>query len=232
MPVWTIVCDFDGTIVADDVIDALLQRFGRTGWERMEMDWRAGRIGSRECMSGQVGLLDMDHVQLDECLAGFCVDPSFRAFVDTAKASGVSVNIASDGLDYAISSILDGHGIHDVPFAANHLLSTGPRCWQLTSPYSQPNCQSGTCKCAVAERMRDTGGQVLLIGDGASDFCAAQHADLVFSKHKLTQFCRDNYVAHVPVANFEDATDALLLLLDNAMPSPVDQVADTSRRIF
>ena len=43
---WTILCDFDGTIAVEDVIDSMLVRFGRPGWEALEDDWRAGRIGS------------------------------------------------------------------------------------------------------------------------------------------------------------------------------------------
>ena len=30
---WTILCDFDGTISVEDVIDSLLDRFGGPGWE-------------------------------------------------------------------------------------------------------------------------------------------------------------------------------------------------------
>ncbi|MEO7072517.1 MAG: phosphatase, partial [Rhodanobacter sp.] len=29
VPGWTILCDFDGTISVEDVIDSLLDRFGR-----------------------------------------------------------------------------------------------------------------------------------------------------------------------------------------------------------
>ncbi|WP_442975539.1 hypothetical protein, partial [Salmonella enterica] len=60
------LCDFDGTIAHDDVIDSLLLRFGRAGWDRLEADWREGRIGSRECLAGQVALLDMSRDELDE----------------------------------------------------------------------------------------------------------------------------------------------------------------------
>ncbi|HEX7340058.1 MAG TPA: MtnX-like HAD-IB family phosphatase [Rhodanobacteraceae bacterium] len=211
---WTIVCDFDGTIVADDVIDVLLRRFGRSGWEQLEADWRAGRIGSRECMSGQVALLDMDCAQLDACLADFHVDTAFGQFVETAHDNGVPVCIASDGLDYAISAILERHALHDLTFAANHLVPNGPRAWQLTSPFQRPACQSGTCKCAVVERSRRAGEKVLLVGDGASDFCAAEQVDLVFGKPKLAQFCRAHHVPHVSVDDFDDATAALRQLLD------------------
>jgi len=51
------------------------------------------------------------------------------------------------------------------------------------------------------------------VGDGASDFCAAEHADLVFSKSRLTRFCRTRGVPHIAIDNFEDATQALQQLL-------------------
>lgn len=210
---WTIICDFDGTIVADDVIDVLLQRFGQPGWERLESDWCAGYIGSRECMSGQIALLDMDRAQLDACLADFNVDAAFNTFVETARDGGMSVCIASDGMDYAIDSILERHAIRDLTFAANHLIATGQRTWQLSSPFRRPGCHSGTCKCAVLEGRRRVGGKVLLVGDGASDFCVAERADLVFSKSRLTQFCRAHKVPHIAIDNFDDATQALQQLL-------------------
>ncbi len=42
LPGWTILCDFDGTISVEDMIDSLLDRFGAAGWEVLEQDWRAG----------------------------------------------------------------------------------------------------------------------------------------------------------------------------------------------
>ena len=99
---WTILCDFDGTIAVEDVIDSLLDRYGRPGWEALELDWRAGRIGSRECMSGQVALLDMSRAELDAHLAGLWIDHAFPGFVAKARELGVPIRVVSDGLDYAI----------------------------------------------------------------------------------------------------------------------------------
>src|SRR5258708_24791411 len=56
--------DFDGTISLLDVTDTLLNRFGKPGWQELEDAWERGEIGSRECMKGQVALLDMDEAEL------------------------------------------------------------------------------------------------------------------------------------------------------------------------
>ncbi len=83
---WTLLCDFDGTISVEDTTDTLLDRFGMPGWEALEADWREGRIGSRECMAGQVALLDMNRAELDAHLAEREIDAAFPDFVRSAQA--------------------------------------------------------------------------------------------------------------------------------------------------
>ena len=216
---WTILCDFDGTIAVEDVIDSLLDRYGRPGWEALEQDWRAGRIGSRECMSGQVALLDMTREELDTHLAGLWIDHAFPGFVAKARELGVPIRVVSDGLDYAIHKILGRYGLDDLPLAANHLSpATPPQRWQLTSPFQAEGCASGTCKCACVERARADGAtRTLLIGDGASDFCAADRVDFVFAKHRLIEHCRAAGIAYVPITGFEDALEFLPKLLDGSL---------------
>src|SRR5262245_17532584 len=94
---WTILCDFDGTIAVEDTTDTLLERFARPGWEKLEVDWRDGRIGSHDCMAGQVALLDMSRRDLDAHLAARSVDPAFGAFVEAAQRSGTPLEVLSDG---------------------------------------------------------------------------------------------------------------------------------------
>src|SRR3569832_1324423 len=103
---WTILCDFDGTIAVEDTTDTLLERFARPGWEALERDWRAGRIGSQTCMAGQVALFDMDRAELDAHFVCCAIDPAFAAFVKDAHSRGVHIEVLSDGLDYAIRKIL------------------------------------------------------------------------------------------------------------------------------
>jgi 2-hydroxy-3-keto-5-methylthiopentenyl-1-phosphate phosphatase len=218
---WTILCDFDGTIAIEDVIDALLDRYGRPGWEHLEREWRAGRIGSRACMSGQVALLDLSREELDRHLAEVRIDHAFPAFVAAARERNVPLQVVSDGLDYAIHRILGQHGLDDLPIAANHLApGIPPQRWQLSSPFQAIGCASGTCKCARVEQARAEGARkTLLIGDGASDFCAADRVDFVFAKHRLIEHCRAAGIPYVPITGFEDALAMLPALLAGSLPS-------------
>jgi 2-hydroxy-3-keto-5-methylthiopentenyl-1-phosphate phosphatase len=210
---WTILCDFDGTIAVDDTTDTLLERFARPGWEALEADWRRGRIGSHDCMARQVALLDMDRGELDAHLAECAIDPAFAAFVKTAHAAGVHIEVLSDGLDYAIRSILGRNGLDWLPITSNRLESAGAREWRLAFPNASATCRvaSGTCKCARADKAQAARKQVLLIGDGGSDFCVAGAADFVFAKGKLATHCRAQDNPHAVIHGF---TDALRLLPD------------------
>jgi 2,3-diketo-5-methylthio-1-phosphopentane phosphatase len=220
---WNILCDFDGTISVEDVIDSLLDRFGRPGWETLEHEWVAGRIGSRECMSGQVALLDVSREELDAHLDGMWLDHAFPGFVARAAELGAPIRIVSDGLDYAIRRILGRYGLEMLPLAANHLApATPPRRWQLTSPFQDDACRSGTCKCACVAQARADGGKTLLIGDGASDFCAAGQVDFVFAKHRLIEHCRTAGIPYVPITGFEDAVELLPRLLDGSLQAGHD----------
>jgi len=215
-PEWSILCDFDGTIAVDDVVDLLLERYGLAGWESLEQRWRNGQIGSLECMRGQVELLDMGLVELHACVDSVAIDPAFHGFVAKARALAMPIRIVSDGLDYPIRRILARHGLSDLPVVANEMVRAGaPRRWRLNAPFAATGCRSGTCKCAQVESARE--GQVnlsLLVGDGASDFCVAGQADFVFAKNKLIDYCRLEGIPHRPIAGFADATKLLSTLTE------------------
>lgn len=225
-PGWMVQCDFDGTISTVDVTDALLQRFGQPGWQALEDAWERGEIGSRECMKGQVALLDMDRAELDAHLATIDVDPHFAAFVREARQLGMPVQVVSDGIDHAIRTVLARHGLEDLPVIANRLVQAGPRQWRLESPWASAACAraSGNCKCERLEEQRTLHGRVLFVGDSTSDFCVSGRADFVFAKYKLIGHCESQGIAHAPFVDFADAID-LLRQLDVLAPRALELAA-------
>ena len=218
---WSILCDFDGTISLEDVIDSLLENHGQPGWQELEAQWQRGQIGSRECMQGQVRLLKLDPATLDAHLDQVRIDPGFADFVDQVRRLGLPLRIVSDGLDHAIQRILANHDLPPIPVVANHLRWCGDR-WDLQSPHQAEGCRSGTCKCRCAAQAR-TGlaPRVLMIGDGSSDFCVSTHADFVFAKRRLIAHCEDNGIPYAAIDGFHDAAALLPRLLDGSLlPAP------------
>jgi 2,3-diketo-5-methylthio-1-phosphopentane phosphatase len=227
---WTILCDFDGTVALDDTTDTLLESFSRAGWETLEADWRAGRIGSRECMAGQVALLDMSHAEFDAHLAQRTIDPAFADFVAAARAHDMPLEIVSDGLDAAIAAVLGREGFARLPVVSNRLEAAGPRQWRLEFPHASALCRvgSGTCKCARAAKAQSARRRVLLIGDGASDFCVAEAADFVFAKGKLIAHCQAKGIAHAAIAGFGDALALLPQLVAGTLDAASAGLSEAS----
>jgi 2,3-diketo-5-methylthio-1-phosphopentane phosphatase len=216
---WTILCDFDGTISVEDVTDSLLERHAHPDWMILEQRWKSGAIGSHDCMAEQIGLIDADRGQLDALFASMRIDRMFPAFVEAALAARIPVRIVSDGLDLAIESILARHQLEHLPISANRLDADGERRWRLSFPHASADCKvaSGMCKCAKVEQARAQKRKVLLIGDGASDFCVAGKVDLVFAKHRLIEHCRSHGLPYIPITGFEDALVLLPSLVEGTL---------------
>ncbi len=203
-----IVCDFDGTIALEDVTDTLLERFALPEWQAIEEDWKSGRIGSRECMLRQVDLLRATPAELDACLDHVAIDPGFPSFVALAHRLGCELLVVSDGLDYAIRRILTRHRLDHLPILANRLELLGETRWRLAFPHASDGCAkgSGTCKCRIATDGDDAHTTLrILIGDGASDFCAATSVHMVLAKDKLLAHCRAHSLPHIGFADFAEA---------------------------
>jgi 2-hydroxy-3-keto-5-methylthiopentenyl-1-phosphate phosphatase len=197
--------DFDGTIALADTTDALLERHADPRWRDIEAAWRRGAIGSRQCMAEQVALLRLSPAALRDFVACVEIDPDFPGFLAWCRARAIPVTVVSDGLDLVVSGALSRLGL-DLPVRANALRAVQRDRWTLAFPFERAACRSrsGHCKC----RGLDTGAIAVLIGDGQSDFCAAEAADMVFAKGALSSHCADRGIAYRAFENFADLAPA------------------------
>ena len=200
--------DFDGTIAPVDTTDLLLERFAAPAWREIEEEWKAGRIGSRECMVRQIDLVRATPAAMDSFIRTIEIDRGFRSFVDLFRRLGHTLVVVSDGLDRTIRTVLDRNDIN-VPYFANHLQWRGGDSWRLTFPHARSDCAalSGNCKCSFAEGRPSELN--ILVGDGHSDFCLAGRADLVLAKSSLLKHCGDAGLPHIAFENFGEATKLL-----------------------
>jgi 2,3-diketo-5-methylthio-1-phosphopentane phosphatase len=196
--------DFDGTISERDAIDAILEAFADRKWLAIEEEWKAGRIGSRECLRAQMSLVNATREEVNALLDTIKLDRGFAALLETCASHRVPVHIVSDGFDYCIRRILAGAGsryaraLERVRIFSSRLKSEGDR-WHVEFPFYAEGCAHGcaTCKPEVMRRWAHPDALSIFVGDGLSDRYAAQCADLVFAKKSLAAYCREQSISHV-----------------------------------
>jgi 2-hydroxy-3-keto-5-methylthiopentenyl-1-phosphate phosphatase len=216
----TVFLDFDGTITTQDATDAILEAYADPAWMAIEDEWKAGRIGSRECLAAQVALIDARPDQVNALLDGLAVDPGFVSLLAVCASRGVPVHIVSDGFDYCIERILNRPALGLTSYlggtriVSSHL-EADAGTWRASFVPAGSACTHGcaTCKPAAMTRLKAAGSPAVFVGDGLSDRYAAAAADLVFAKHDLSTYCRAEAIRCTPfetLATVADDLDALL----------------------
>jgi 2,3-diketo-5-methylthio-1-phosphopentane phosphatase len=206
--------DFDGTITCRDAVDVILETYADPKWLALEADWRAGRIGSRDCLQAQMSLVRATRSQLDALLDSIPVDHGLINLFALCAAEKIPAHIISDGFDYCVNRILgralNGQRSYIKSVCASHLdISAHP--WRTKFPYFQQSCGHGcaTCKPAVMRLLNPSTAPAIFVGDGLSDRFAVESADLVFAKKELAGYCRANSIAHIDYKALNDVAQHL-----------------------
>jgi len=200
--------DFDGTISRADVVDALLERFALPEWRQLEDEWRAGNIGSRECLSGQVGCIRAMPDAVDAAIDAIPLDDGLGTLLETASRHDIPVHILSDGFDYCIARLLRtlpsrlGRPLLENVYAS-HLEPSAAGTWRTAFPFYPAGCEHGcaTCKPRMMRELNPDSRPAIFVGDGLSDRYAVGVADVVFAKQGLAAYCEREGIGYAPYAD-------------------------------
>ena len=175
--------DFDNTISAFDVLDGIIEQFSvNRDWVAYEEAWKKGRIGSRQCIEGQLRSIRVERSRLHEYLETVSIDASFIRLLALLHRHGVQPVIVSDSFSQLIRFILELNGINGIPIYANSLRMQGDRLLP-SFPHAGAECmRCGHCKTETLALDIFAGKHAVYIGDGLSDLCPARRSDLVFAK--------------------------------------------------
>lgn len=203
-----IICDFDGTISRRDIGHHFFGTFitDRARWLDLLQRWRLGVISSKECLEQEIEWVRADREDLDTFIGNEGLDPFFKDFVDFCERRKVDILIASDGLDYYIDWLLVRCGLGYLQCKANHLVMEDITLRGIEFPhYNTMACtRCGNCKRFHLEQLKQEGSFVVYVGNGYSDRCPAEHADMVMAKAELLDHCRAQRIPHVAFENFRD----------------------------
>ncbi len=206
-----VICDFDGTTAINDVGNLLFRTFADARCYDIVREWKEGRINSRECLQQECSIASVSRQQLEAFADSQQLDPDFPQFVQFCAQRNIQVAIASDGLDFYIERILKNHSLDgSVAAHANALVFEPDNKISADFPYFEAGCgKCGNCKGYHVRAAKSSHGTVVYIGDGMSDRCGAEAADIVFAKRgrALIRFCRERGIEHVP---FDDFSEVLI----------------------
>lgn len=176
-----IFIDFDGTITCEDVGDKILRNHAVSPhWWYWNEVWKNKEVGSRIALTRQFLLVRASEKEILQTVDSVSFDLGFKKLVELCKRKGWHLEILSDGQLYYIERILNRENLlKEVKIRANigKITEEGIK---LEFPYFNPECPlCGNCKRKALEEF--TGFKVY-VGDGLSDRCPSEAADLVFAK--------------------------------------------------
>ena len=118
------------------------------------------------------------------------LDPGFPSLLVYCREAGIAFVIVSDGLRWYIEYIMRHHGIQEVEVYACEIHFEGGG-YRFSYPWFHPSTpMRSVSKSTIVRDYQSKGYKVVFIGDGASDFEAAQVADIVYARDVLLDYTK------------------------------------------
>jgi 2,3-diketo-5-methylthio-1-phosphopentane phosphatase len=136
------------------------------------------------------------------------VRPGFRELVELARERGWRFVIVSSGFRELIEPVLEREGVADVELLSN-TVDADPDGWKVRFRVSETCDVCGQpCKRSTAAALAD-GTELVYVGDGYSDRCAAESADVVFARRGLATYLEERGVPFEPFEDFHSVARSL-----------------------
>jgi 2-hydroxy-3-keto-5-methylthiopentenyl-1-phosphate phosphatase len=197
--------DFDNTMTTSDVLFDIIQRFSiNNQWMALEKAWQEGKIGTKECLEGQLRNVRVTKSALNKFLKTVQLDPHFHRLFAFLVREGIKPVILSDNFGYIVELILKYHGIKDLKVYGNSVRFYRDHLFP-SFPYDNPFCLScAHCKKIHLTKDKTDNKLIVYIGDGRSDFCPARVSDIVFAKENLQRFMMKEELPFTPYKDLGD----------------------------
>lgn len=190
-----LIVDWDGTCTLDDTMDALVREFGAA--EMLDVHLDRSNITLHQIIEDELGSI---RVPLEEAQAWLVANvrlrPGFHELVERFDPLLLSSNVRQ-----LIEPVLEREGVA-VELVANELEPGWKVRWRDDSV-----CE--VCGQACKRGTLPEGEEIVYVGDGFSDRCAALASDRVFATASLARFLAAEGVAFTPFDDFHTVVDAL-----------------------
>jgi 2-hydroxy-3-keto-5-methylthiopentenyl-1-phosphate phosphatase len=195
----TLVLDWDGTVTERDMLELVIERFGDVATYR-----RTGAAIGRSLSHDDALAHSFATVRaaIDEVVSWVVkvarVRPGFRELVERHRPLDIS-----SGFHELIDPVLAREGV-DVEVLANRV-EARPDGWRISF---RPGARCDHCG-EQCKRAALPAGEVVYVGDGYSDRCAAVGAARVFATGGLAGYLNERVIRDEPFEDFRDVLRAL-----------------------
>jgi 2-hydroxy-3-keto-5-methylthiopentenyl-1-phosphate phosphatase len=199
-----VLTDFDGTISTMDVADTIFTVYLGDSWDVIDEQWHKGEISMVELYEKCWELTNIQEGELADFVDKIEIDEHFSEFSESLADAGIPMSLVSDGFDYYIERIMNKYGFNGCEYYANNLRY---RNNEITLAFNNQNGECdrcANCKRYVIDNKRTEFDFVVYIGNGLSDLCASEHADLIFAKDSMLEHCVKNDIPHIAYETFGD----------------------------
>ena len=205
-----IACDFDGTVTRQDTLVELLNRFGSANWTEIQERVVSGELSIREGLTEEMRSVRAGAEEVDQLLSSRVeMDPSFPPFLQKTRRKGIPLVILSGGFDLCVRTVFQQAGLWPVPLLANQI-RPDEGFWQVDFPHPSARCTAcGLCKGDSIRKWNSQGYTTVFVGNGVTDRCAAQVAQMTFAKSELGSWCDDRRIPAVRYETFDDIQQEL-----------------------
>ena len=218
---YTVFTDFDGTITVNDIGDLIFERFAKID---VCIDsfaaYRRGEINARECWRrGFASMQPLTRQEFTQYVLSQPIDSSFKAFVEYCSRHNIPVTVLSDGFDAYIKPVMNREGLDHLPRFSNELLFNNDRTVAPAFPHTDAECQ-WCANCKRNHMLTNASDQqvIVYVGDGVSDRCPAQFADIIFAKDSLVSFCETHNITFHRFQTFTDVLSQFRSIVEKKTP--------------
>lgn len=208
-----LVLDYDGTVTEHDMLDRIANHFGDPEvFRQMDEGLDRRTITLHDVLRRE---FEVVRAPLDEVVAWAIeqttLRPGLHELVALARERGWRLVVLSSGFHEVIEPVLEANGLAGVELVANHV-TADPAGWRASFRDEAVCAVCGeACKRAtLAGVIGDAGATVAYVGDGYSDRCAAEAADLRFARAGLARWLDERGVAHSTYDDFFQVANTIL----------------------
>ena len=201
------ILDMDGTLLAKRSIDVFCEAFGLTeklkDIDRLSKSLSAYKITERivELLKGK------SRQEMVDIFNSIPLNPGVGNFVDFLRKKDILIAIATDSYQFLAEILAKKFGIEtvygNIIEFKNDLITgkvlTERHCLEILE------CKEyAICKLWFLREIRSlTGGIIICVGDGDSDYCAFTEADIAIAYRPRSN--RLKTISHITVADFNEA---------------------------